>query len=210
MTSLYIRYINFWSGFYTNKDDVDRIIRSAIRDTFHKHSMNAIEDITKRPNIVVSSVFGNPRTLSDYQDAFVIIINGENSYGHEHHRTWSYENLRKDGYKVHLYLGFSRQEDDVQKRFPLWLWCYDFYRRNDSLAYQFIQNHSGVPFTSGDLNKRRLAACMCARSNHFHWRSTFYHLCVQNGIEVKCPSSVCHNDQGIEHDQGEIHLEFCV
>lgn len=94
--------------------------------------------------------------------------------------------------------GFSRQEDDVQKRFPLWLWCYDFYRRNDSLAYQFIRNHSGVPFTSGDLNKRRLAACMCARSNHFQWRSTFYHLCVQNGIEVKCPSSVCHNDQCIE------------
>lgn len=60
---VYIRFVNFWPGFYTNKDDVDRIIKSAIRDTFQKHSMDTIEDMTKPPHIIVSSVFGNPRTL---------------------------------------------------------------------------------------------------------------------------------------------------
>ena len=201
MTQIYIRYINFWSGFYTKKTEVDRIIDSAIRYTFFKHSKTytLVEDTSKTPNIVVSSVFGNPKSLSSFdENTFIIVINGENSYGHDHHYKWAYESLRNNGYRINLYLGFSREEDDVQKRFPLWLWYYDFYLKNESNAYRFIKDNSGTNFTTDDFEKRKLAACMCARSNHFNWRSTFYNTCIQNGIIVKCPSKVCHNDKDID------------
>jgi hypothetical protein len=195
--NIYIKYINFWSGFYTNNEKHDKIIKDAIRNTFKTHLV--VEDDSKRPNIVVSSVFGNPNTLSAFdKDTFIIIINGENSYGHAHHRKWAYEHLKTNGYPVHLYLGFSRQDDSVHKRFPLWLWMYDFYLRSDSKAYQFVKENSGASFTSGSLDQRQRAACMCARSNFFNWRGTFYNMCTQKGITVKCPSSVCHNDTGIE------------
>ena len=54
MTQLYIKYINFWSGFDTKKKN--NIIDSAIRYTFFKHSKTytLVEDTTKTPNIVVS------------------------------------------------------------------------------------------------------------------------------------------------------------
>lgn len=207
MNTLYIKYINFWNGFYTNTEEHDKIIKCALRDTF-KTTHTIVEDNTKRPNIVVSSVFGNPRTLSAFdKDTFIIILNGENSYGHAHHRKWAYEDLKTNGYPVHLYLGFSRQEDSVHKRFPLWLWMYDFYLRSDSKAYQFVKENSGASFTSGGLDQRQLAACMCARSNFFNWRSQFVNMCTAHGVEVKCPSSVCHNDRGIE-EQGITKSEY--
>lgn len=210
MTVLNIKYINFWGGFSTTKTPD---IPNYIRNIFDKHSATYTirEDNTRQPNIVVSSVFGDPKTLSTYtsrKDTFVIVVNGENSYGHKQHSKWKYESLRKDGYNVNLYLGFSRQEDEGQKRFPLWLWYYDFYLRDDSKAYQFVKNNSGTAFTTGQLEKRKLAASMVARSNLFNWRSDFYNMCIQNGIEVKCPSIVCHNDDKNIDAKGASKYEY--
>lgn len=189
--NLTVRYINFWEpSKHLNQ------FKEYVRLGFYEIGYILIEttDVVST-DILVSSVNGKgPETLIPYDTnkTFIIIFTGENTSGdgNKYWVRWKYENVSKI-INVGAYIGFDRDERGSKFRVPLWVVFYDFYKKHESNAYQFVK--SNTPLNTKPLTSRqRYLTMICSHGCNF--RNEYHALCSKSGIPVVCPGEFHHNE----------------
>lgn len=195
--NIIVKYINFWEESPTNIHGALHHLKRCLKYGFEQLNMNIIENNqSNQPDIIVTSVFGHPNSLSQYvsKNVFIIVFTGENTC-REYYKQWSYERLNSI-YPIGAYIGFDRSECENRFRIPLWVLYKDFYNFNRSEIRDIIQrNDINVDHIS--LEKRCNSVCIISRHGG-NDRTTFYNKCIDAKIKVLCGGRFKNNDNTLK------------
>ena len=188
---IHIRYINVW------QDESIVCLKEYIKYGFIKMGYHIIEDNRcKFPDVVVTSVFGNPASLRqfDTKRTFIIVFTGENTVGRMVYNPWKYENIVSN-YDIGAYLGFDRDEGPRKFRVPLWVIHYQLQIEN-SYGRKLIQSNHVVNDYKPICNRSTSVTIISSHGRNF--REEFYNKCTNSNIVVKCPGKFKHNDSNLK------------
>ena len=183
-----IKYINFWNKNQYIKNYIDFIefgLKKCNIDTI-------IDNNCKNPDILISSVFGNPESLSDYNSkkTFIILITGENTQ-QKVFRKWNYDNLSSK-YNIGAYISFDKIETSKRFRVPNWIYDYRLFTDEDSHVKQCICLNERKNLE----NRKKQISIVNSHGRNF--RSHFYDKCNQSNIAVSCGGNFKKNDDDLQ------------
>lgn len=185
-----LRYINLW------RDETVFCLKKYIEYGFIKMGYNIIEDnCCEFPDVVVTSVMGNPASLRqfDTKRTFIIVYTGENTES-SIWNPWKYENIVSK-YEIGAYLGFDRDEGPRKFRVPLWV-IYHQLQNETSYAKKLVQSNHVVNDFKPICNRSTSVTLISNHGGNF--RQEFYNKCTNSNIVVKCPGKFKHNDSHLK------------
>ena len=193
MTIVPVHVVNFWPNFATDTHWESLI--GGLQHAFARKGYQ-LQPHTKgafpRHGIVIASVFGPIEAIEEFKDNFVILFTGENnSNGY-----YVYDDIKRVEKSVNVYLNFDTEDTGIKMRFPLWMVRHDFYKKQDSQAYKFVQQNMNVPYQEVPFEKRE-GLTMVATSDIGGLRMALLEEFKRSGIHVTCPSRVGKNSPAI-------------
>ena len=184
---LTLKHINFWGA---NKSSEIQTYIDYIKLGLEKLGFHiVIDNNSHNPDIVVSSVFGDPSSLSkfDTSKTFIIVLTGENTELPVW-KKWSYSNIVSK-YNIGAYIGFDRIEGVNRFRVPVWFFRHELFKKNDIELTNYLKQPELVTF------KCREKQIALINSHGRNQRNMFYDKCVSKNIQVLCGGKFKHNDK---------------
>ena len=149
-----------------------------------------------KPDIVFHSLFGPPHAIDNakYINSTKVFYSGENT----DLRFPEYANIdQHTDFYINYHTLKARQTtpkicQDI--RIPLWFFCFDFYKRENSTTLEYIKNNKIT-----NANKRQGTA-LIARSDFYNFRQSILDIFKRHKINVACPSTMGNNMPSIGPD----------